>query len=162
MIRWLKRLFMIVVVAAVALAVVSALRPQPVSVDVATVDRQPLQVTVNEDGVTRIREKYVVSTPLAARMTRITLKVGDPVTASETVLARLQPTDPTLLDPREVAKSEARVKAAEGRLQQSQAHLERVRAALEHAETELGRRTRLAATNATTQTDVDQARLVFR
>lgn len=160
--RWLKRLFLTVVVAGVALAIVSALQPQPVFVDVAKVERRPLQVTVNEDGVTRIREKYVVSTPLAARMTRIVLKVGDPVVASETVLARLQPTDPSLLDPREIARAQARVKASEGRLQQTQANLERIRAALEHAETELGRRTKLAASNATTQTDVDQARLVFR
>ncbi len=159
---WVKRLFLLAAAGAAAAAIVSALLPQPVAVDVGSVEPRHLQVTVNEDGVTRIREKYVVSTPLAARLMRIGLKVGDAVTAGETILARLQPTDPALLDPREVARANARVKAAEGRLQQSQAELERVKAALEHAETELGRLTRLAASNAATQTQVDEARLLFR
>lgn len=159
---WLKRMFLLAIGVAVAAAIGTALRPQPAAVDVGRVEGRPLQVTVNEDGVTRIREKYVVSTPLAARLMRIGLKVGDPVTAGESVLARLQPTDPALLDPREIARANARVKAGEGRLQQSQAELERARAALEHAETELGRQMKLVGSSAATQTQLDQARLVFR
>jgi HlyD family secretion protein len=160
--QWVKRLFLLAAAGAVAAAIVSALLPQPVAVDVGVVEPRRLQVTVNEDGITRIREKYVVSTPLAARLMRIGLKVGDAVTAGETILARLQPTDPALLDPREVARAKARVKAAEGRLQQSQAELARAKAALEHAETEMGRLVRLAASNAATQTQADEARLLFR
>lgn len=160
--QWVKRLFLLAAAGAVAAAIVSALLPQPVAVDVGVVEPRRLQVTVNEDGITRIREKYVVSTPLAARLMRIGLKVGDAVTAGETILARLQPTDPALLDPREVARAKARVKAAEGRLQQSQAELARAKAALEHAETEMGRFMRLAASNAATQTQADEARLLFR
>ena len=54
--------------------------PQPVAVEVATVGRGPLRVTVDEDGKTRIKERYVVSTPLAGRLQRIDLDPGDAVT----------------------------------------------------------------------------------
>ena len=55
--------------------------PQPVEVDLAKVERGSLQVTVDEDGKTRIREKYVVSAPLAGRLLRIDMEAGDPVEA---------------------------------------------------------------------------------
>ncbi len=69
-------------------------------VDVATATVGPMDVRVEEDGRTRIRERYVVSTPLTGRLLRITFDVGDLVLADQTVLARMEPTDPALLDPR--------------------------------------------------------------
>ena len=69
-------------------------------VDVATATIGPMDVRVEEDGKTRIRERYVVSTPLTGRLLRITFDVGDLVFADQTVLARMEPTDPALLDPR--------------------------------------------------------------
>lgn len=160
--RWLKRLFLLAVAAAVVVAIGLSMMPQPIDVDVAVLRRGPLQVTVNEDGVTRIREKYVVSSPLAGRLQRIDLRAGDEVVAGNTILAKMQPTDPSLLDPREVARATARVKAAEGRLSQAQAQLDRAKASLEFAEIELGRLQGLAAGNAATQAGLDQARMVFR
>jgi HlyD family secretion protein len=59
--------------------------PAPVPVDVATAQRGPLQVTVNEDGETRARDHYVVSAPVAGRVSRITLREGDAVVAGQAV-----------------------------------------------------------------------------
>ena len=59
--RWL---FFLTVVVAVAAAILFALQPKPVPVDLASITRGPMKVTVNEDGKTRIRDRYVVSTPL--------------------------------------------------------------------------------------------------
>ena len=94
----------------IALAGVMAwlFRPQPVAVDLATVARGPLQVSVSDDGETRVRDMFVVSAPLAGHMRRIELEAGDRVIAGETIVARIEPSDPSFLDRR----SEAEVRAA--------------------------------------------------
>ena len=100
------------------------MRPAPVEVDLATTTRGALLVTVDEDGKTRIRERYVVSTPLAGRLVRITLKPGDRVIAGETQLTTLEPTDPQLLDARARAQAGARVRSAEASQRQAQSNVE--------------------------------------
>ena len=92
--------------------------PRPVQVDLVKVDRGTVRVTVDEDGKTRIREKYVVSAPLNGRILRINLDPGDKVEAGKTLLTMIEPRDPELLDARTVAQAEARVKAAEATLKQ--------------------------------------------
>ena len=77
-------------------------------------------MTVDEDGKTRIREKYVVSAPLNGRILRISLDPGDKVEAGKTLLTMIEPRDPELLDARTVAQAEARVKAAEATLRQAE------------------------------------------
>ena len=77
------------------------------------VTRGPLQVTVNHEGRTRIKERYVVSAPLSGRLSRVELHPGDPIKAKETLLTAIQPADPALLDPRARAEAEARVNAAD-------------------------------------------------
>jgi HlyD family secretion protein len=106
------RLVLIGFVLAVMAFLVYAFLPNPVEVDVGSVTRGLLQVTVNEEGKTRIRDRYVVSAPLAGRMLRLELRAGDKVVAGETILANLEPGDPALLDERARAEIEARVKAA--------------------------------------------------
>ena len=135
-VRWI-----IVVLIAVAIAAVLyfAFRPQAVPVEVAEVMRGPMQVGVEEDGQTRIRERYVISAPLAGRLQRITLDPGDPIEAGQTLLAAIDPTDPSLLDVRALAQAEARVRTAEAALRQADARLERAGAELDFAEKELAR-----------------------
>ena len=116
-----------------------AFRPGAVPADFATVGRGTLQVTVNEEGRTRVRDRYVVSAPLPGRMKRIELEPGDPVVAGETVVAQFQPSDPALLDVRTRAELEARAKAAESTLGGARADRERIRADLGFAESDLKR-----------------------
>ena len=87
----------------------------------------PLQVTVEEEGRTRVRDRYVVSAPVPGRMQRIELEPGDPVVAGKTVLAPFEPTDPALLDVRTRAELEARVQAADAALGGARAERERPR-----------------------------------
>ena len=72
-------------------AVTMAMLPRPVAVDLATIQRGPLVVTIADDGRTRIRERYVVSAPLNGRLVRIRLKPGDRVIAHETQLTTIEP-----------------------------------------------------------------------
>lgn len=113
--------------------------PAAVPADFAEVGRGDLQVTVNEEGRTRVRDRFVVSAPLPGRMQRIELEPGDPVVAGKTVVARFQPSDPALLDVRTRAELEARVKAAESALGGARADRERTRAELAFAQSELER-----------------------
>lgn len=134
----------VVLVFAVLIAIgVWAFRPQPVPADFAAVDRGPLEVTVEEEGRTRVRDRYVVSAPLPGRMRRIELEPGDPVAAKKTVVARFEPADPMLLDVRTRAELQARVRAAEAALGGARAERERVRTELGFAQTELKRAQKL-------------------
>jgi HlyD family secretion protein len=147
--KWLspRRLFLYAVALAVAAFLVYAFRPKPVDVDVAAVTRGALQVTVDEDGRTRIKERYVVSAPLAGRQARITLRPGDPVTAGQSPLTVIEPSDPALLDERSRAEAEARVKATESGTKRAQAALDQARVAHDYAKAELARAQPLVGTS---------------
>lgn len=108
---------------------VYAFRPVPVEVDTAAVSRGPLVVTVSAEGKTRIRERYVVSAPLAGQLLRIRHRPGDEVTAGQSVVAVIEPTDPSLLDARAKAEIDARVKATDAARQQADAGLKRAKTA---------------------------------
>src|SRR6476661_1919199 len=111
-----SKFFVLLLVAAIAVGLGYAFMPQPAEVDLGKIGRGTLRVTVDEDGKTRIREKYVVSAPLAGRLLRINMDPGDEVVAGKTLLTVIEPRDPDLLDARSIAQAEARVKAAEAEL----------------------------------------------
>jgi HlyD family secretion protein len=119
------------------------LRPQAVPVDLATIGTGPIQVTVSDEGQTRVKDVFVVSAPLPGLMRRITLKAGDEVVAQKTVVARIAPNDPTLLD----ARTEREVRAA----------LRRAEAERDFAAAELERYRRLAAQGVVSANDLDAA-----
>jgi HlyD family secretion protein len=127
-----RKLVPIIVLLLVAAGLIYAFWPAPVEVDVEPVTRGPMQVTVDEDGQTRIRERYVVASPLAGRLRRIDLKEGDPVEDDVTVLAVIEPVDPSLLDARAEAEAQARVKLAEAAVERAKANLARAEAMKQH------------------------------
>ncbi len=142
----------------VVAAIVYALAPRPLPVEVATAMVGSLEATVDEEGRTRIRERYVVSSPLIGRLRRIELDPGDPVAANETVLAVIEPTDPDLLDARALAEAEARVRAEEAAVRKAGAAVERARAAFELAEQELARFIDASERDAANIRELDQTR----
>jgi HlyD family secretion protein len=127
------------------IGIVYAFLPRPVPVDLALAARGPLRVTVEEDGKTRIKERYVIASPVTGQQLRIELHPGDKVEAGKTVLAVLEPSDPSLLDARALAEAKARVRAAEAAKEQAQAKLEAARAKHELTKHELGRAQKLRA-----------------
>jgi HlyD family secretion protein len=110
--RWV---ILLGIAAAVVALVVYGMMPRPVVVDVSKVTRGPLRVTVEEEGKTRVKDRFVVSAPVSGFVRRITLDVGDKVTRGQ-VVAQLEPLRSTVLDPRSRAEAEARVESAKAAL----------------------------------------------
>jgi HlyD family secretion protein len=154
-----KKIVLYAVPLALVAGFVLALRPNPVAVDLATVERGPLRVTLDEEGETRVRERFVVSAPFAARVLRIELEPGEPVRAEETVLATLRPGTPSLLDARSRASLEARVRSAEAALGRARADRERARAELRFAESDRRRQKALGGQGIVSQETVEASEL---
>ena len=108
-----SRVSWIVAASVVVLVLIWAFRSGPVPADIATVDRGTLRVVLEEEGETRVRDRYIVASPLPGRMLRVELEPGDPVKAGETVLVRLVPPDRALLDVRTGAELTATLQAAQ-------------------------------------------------
>ncbi len=120
--------------AALVLFLVWAMRPQPVQADFATVLKGELLVTIGDEGETRVKDVYIVSAPVAGRVERIEMDVGDKVIANETVLALFQPQDPSVLDARSRSEAEAGVGSSEAERSRAQAQLEFARSDLKRQE----------------------------
>ena len=88
--------------------IVAGLWPQPVPVETVRANVGTLRATVNEEGKTRIKQRYIVSAPVTGQLWRIPLKSGAEVRAGETVVASIEPLLPTLLDARARALAEAK------------------------------------------------------
>ena len=135
-----------------------AFRPQPVDVETAAAELGELEIFVREDGKTRIREKYVVSTPMAGRLARIELNVGDEICDAATRIAVIQPVQPSMLDARSEAQARARVDQTQTAVRRAEAAAEQVRVELELAQTKLERAEKLAASRAISSTEFDDTR----
>lgn len=143
----------------IATLIVLSLLPKPQPADFVTVGRGQLRVSIDEEGETRVRDRFVVSAPHAGRVLRIELEPGDPVTAGETVLATFQPSDPVLLDARARAEAQAQARAAEAALGRARAERDRAQAELRYAESELARYRKLAAEQIVSQERLEQLEL---
>jgi len=141
----------------IAAAGTVALMPRGIAVETAKVDRGPLEVSVREDGRTRIKERFTISAPLAGKLERIQWRAGDRVRQGEDVLAVIVPSDPALLDPSARAQAEARVHAAGALQSQTGAQLEKARVNQDYAKAALARAQKLFATNGVSHQDLDNA-----
>ncbi|MGJ8623098.1 MAG: efflux RND transporter periplasmic adaptor subunit [Yoonia sp.] len=102
-----------------------AFQDDPVPVDLHVLTRGPLEVTINADGVTRIKEIYDVASPITGTALRSPVEVGDPATAGETVIAVVRPATPALLDSRSLLQAQATVQEAEAALHVAETDLAR-------------------------------------
>ena len=123
---------------ALALAVAWAFAPRPVEVELATVTQGPFETTIDEDGKTRLADRYVVSAPLAGQLARITLKEGDAV-AVDTPLAVLSSVLPAMLDERTRRQLWARVEAAQDNVSRALSRTARAQVSLDQAQNEVRR-----------------------
>jgi HlyD family secretion protein len=159
--RWVKR----GVLAAGALAGIAGLvyawLPKPIAVDVGVVRRTALAVEVAEDGRTRVRDRFVVTAPIAGNLARVELQAGDALRAGDPI-ARIAAPDQAMLDPRSRDEAAARLRGALARQRQADSAIVRARAARDSAVHDADRARQLAARDVITAVEREHAELAER
>ncbi len=154
---WLRRGLMLLFVAIVVAGAVYALMPKPVAADLATVDRGAIEVTIDEEGVARIRDVYKVSATVGGNLDRFPLEVGDPVKRGVTVIAEIRPSAPAFLDERSRRELEAAVGAATASVRLAEAELSRAQSDLRMRDSDLDRSEKLRESGTISAKAMDEA-----
>lgn len=139
-------------------ALIVAFWPRPIMVDMGAVSRGAMRLTIDEEGRTRVREAYVVSTPVAGQLQRVSVQPGDPVVKGKTIVAHMHPTNPAALDVRTREQALAAVSAAEAALRVARADRNAAIATLDLAQTELKRSEQLFERGLLSDAALDQSR----
>ncbi len=151
-----RRILLALLSVAILSAIVYGFIPEPVAVDVAAVKRDTLRVTVEEEGRTRVIDRFVISAPVAGYIRRIEHHVGDNVEQGM-VLAELEPMRSDVLDPRSRAQAEAKVSAAEASLQAAEENVQAAQADADYAQSEFQRLSKLCRDGCVTEDQLDRA-----
>ena len=146
--RWLPYIGALLLVA----LIVAGMWPKSTPVETARVSVGKLRATVNEEGKTRIRQRYIVSAPVAGQLRRIPFKAGAEITSMQTVVAVIDPISPALLDERSR-------KLAEARRDSASAQLERAKTELKFATSELRRNEALHREKTVSLQELEQIQL---
>ncbi|MEI8089120.1 MAG: HlyD family efflux transporter periplasmic adaptor subunit [Opitutaceae bacterium] len=154
--RWSRWLPWLVGSGLTALIVVGLL-PKPLPAEIAEVARGDLKVTVKEEGMTRVKNRYVIASPVAGQLRRIVWKPGALVEAGKTVLAVLESGGADILDARSLLQAEARVRAAEAAVAQAHAQQARVVANANLQREDFVRQKTLFASGALSRQEFDAA-----
>ena len=151
-----------VVCALIVAGLAYAFKPVSVPVDLVKVVRAPLVVTVDEEAETRIRDVYVLSAPVTGVALRIEAEVGDVVTTGKSVLAEIEPVDPSFLDVRTESELRAELKAAEAAEALARAEVAEAEAELEFAAGERERTRKLFAAGHISERKRDDAERIYK
>ena len=143
-------------------ALTAAFWPKPTMVDMGEVTVGTMRLTIDEEGRTRVRDAYIVSTPVAGQLQRVSVQPGDPVVRGETVVAHMRPTNPAALDVRNREQALAAVAAAEAALRVARADLNASIANRDLAQTELARTEQLVERGISSDAALDRARQTAR
>jgi len=159
---WRKRIAWAALAAGAAALIAYGFWPDAVPVDTAKIGRGDVVVTVEDEGISQVREVYSVSSPIAGTVQRSPVEVGDEVKEGETVVASILPSVSGFLDDRTVQMRRAAVKAAEAQLQLAKAKLERAKSMADYWTRQLERVENLEIGRTVTQRTFDETRMEAR
>jgi HlyD family secretion protein len=155
-IQWRRRIIWLALALLIIAALVYGFSPQPRLVDIAKATRGPMQVSVGEEGKTRVIDRYDISAPVAGMTCRVDLDVGDPIEKGQALIT-INPLESQALDPRSRAEAEARIAAAASALHAAEQNVKSARAEKDLAEKELSRLQPLFEKGHVSQGQLDQA-----
>jgi HlyD family secretion protein len=158
-VKWMKRILGAIVLGLVIAGLVWFAWPQAIPVDLATVSKGPMEVTVDDEGKTRVRDIYTVSAPLAGMVLRVPGRVGDQVAANETVVAVMQPMAPSFHDIRSHEELRAALAAADAAITLAEHEVHRIEKVLEFSRSDLQRAEALARTNTIAVKALEKAKI---
>ena len=150
-----RKLFVIIIIAVVVLATAYGFFPKAADVDLSDVTRGPLQVTIEEEGRTRLKDRFIITAPLAGYLERIKTEVGDPVEKGQVIIV-LEPLRSPVLDPRSRAEATATITAAEAALNAAMAKESAAAADADYLEKRLDRLKNLYAKGSIAKDQFDQ------
>ena len=151
-----RRVWLFIFLLVIVLAIGYGFIPKPLTVETAVVKTGSLTVTIDEEGKTRVVNRFIVSAPVAGFARRIKLDVGDAVNKGQ-VITELEPLRSIVLDPRSRAEAEARVAAAEASLKAAKENALAARASAEFSKKDLERMSTLFKEELVTQEKLDEA-----
>jgi HlyD family secretion protein len=154
--EWRRRITWFAVLLLIVAALSYGFRPQPRLVDTAKAARASMQVTIEEEGKTRVIDRYIITAPVAGITCRVDLDVGDSVEKDQ-MLVNINPLQSQALDPRARAEAEARVAAADAALLAAEQNVDSARAEADLADKELKRLEPLAEQGHISANSLDQA-----
>jgi HlyD family secretion protein len=156
-----NRILIGLAVAATVALLLWAFAPRPLPVETATATVARFERSIDEDARTRVRDRYVISAPLAGQVSRISLREGDAV-APDTVVATLTPALSPMLDARSEAQLAARVETADAAVARAKARIARARTSLAQARDSLRRSEALARDRFISASQLQSERLAVR
>lgn len=156
--KWLT----VAIIVTLLIGFIYAFWPRPTPVDIGTVMRAPMTVTINEEARTRVRDAYVVSAPIAGRLLRVEVDPGDAVVGGETVIAQMLANPPSAIDVRTREQARAGVDIALAGVRVARADLNKALADQDLASAGLSRTRTLAVSGTVSQAALDQAERLAR
>lgn len=160
-VRTVQRIALAVGVVVAVFFIWRSFQPKAPEIDVVAAWRGPLAVHVRASGVTRIKDRVVISAPAYGQMARIGLRPGDSVTAGQLV-TRITAAPSALLDVRTRAETEQRIEAARAAWRQAQTLERLARDAVDFAEEASTRAANLNERGLATQAEADSAAFAVR
>jgi len=140
----------VVVIALLALV----LRPAPLPVDAGTVSYGPLDVTLEDEGYTRVIDRFAIAAPVTGKLLRIGLVEGDSVRSGMTVASILPPDQNT----REYREAAAMAGSASASVAEAQARQRQISVQLAQARLKAERYDRLYQEGAVSKESHELAR----
>lgn len=154
--QWRRRIVVGAVVAGLAAGLAYGFYPAALELELAAATRGPLRITLEQEGRTRVVDRYVIAAPVAGYARRSRFDVGDPIEAGAAV-AELEPSRPQAPDERSRAEANARVRAAASNAAAAQQRRQAAGTESALAEQELARVRALRASGYATIADLDRA-----
>jgi HlyD family secretion protein len=163
--KYIRRIPLILFVLAILAGLMYGFKTHPLPVDLATVQRGPMILTVDQLGKTRIKQRYVITAPLAGKLHRVDVKPGadlEQLRTENKPVALLEPGRPALLDARARAEATAKESAAKARLSEGNERLDKAKKQENYARAEYDRVRRAAANGGSSRQEVEDAELKMR
>lgn len=156
-----KTVLWTLVAGVIGVGIMYSFQEQPVPVDTARATIGPMEVTINADGETRIKNIFEVSAPVGGIILRSPVQVGDLVIAGETIIGVIEPNQPVFLDARSRIQAEAAVKEAEAALRLAELHIAAAESSYEYARNRFDQVEQLSERGTLTQNALEEARLTL-
>ena len=132
--------------------------PPSLFVELSSARHGPMTVTIEEEGRTRVIDRFIISAPVDGVACRVQLDVGDSVAQGQTLLT-ISPLESRVLDPRSEAEARARVAAAGAALQAAEQQVAAAEAAAEYSHSEIRRLKPLAEKGVISKDAFDKAQM---